>query len=206
MSGHVIYACPCLNIKIHLSTKYSLSKHATERQRFWFQQDNPPIQGHRLELAMGGIIIAYNSLIQVKTNDTWTTVGCLHCDTKEVYSMLQAGHSVTPRQSEQWVVLHDRAVFGHDIEEIHKDDAYSEIFDVKLDGHLKALVSLSDTKIPKELEAQHKQLQHVLDSALDKMHLASQVRIEQWRRVELERLEEQSQRAREETTPRRPLH
>ncbi|KAI8074610.1 hypothetical protein BC940DRAFT_343211 [Gongronella butleri] len=199
MSGHVIYACPCLNIKIHLASKYTLRTHAADRQKFKFEQESPPMHGFRFELAMGGILISYNSLIQVQTNDTWTTVGCLHCDTKHVYSMLQAGHSVTPRQSEQWVVIHDRAIFGSDIDDTRMDDAYSEIFDVKLSHRLKATVSLADPAVPKGLEAQHTQLQHVLDSALDKMRLASEVRIEQWRRVEMERLEEQSQRARDES-------
>ncbi|CAO3612142.1 unnamed protein product [Cunninghamella echinulata] len=60
MSGHVIYACSCLNIKIHLSSKYSLNNHASERQQYWYEQENPTMEGWKVELGMGGVVIKKN--------------------------------------------------------------------------------------------------------------------------------------------------
>lgn len=57
MSGHVTYACPCLNIKIHLASKYSLNNHVSDRQKYWFQQEDPALEGWLVELGMGAVVV-----------------------------------------------------------------------------------------------------------------------------------------------------
>ncbi|KAI8335947.1 hypothetical protein BC941DRAFT_66914 [Chlamydoabsidia padenii] len=65
------------------------------------------------------------------------------------------------------------------------------------DGENKLIFIIDE--VPEKLHAQHQELYQVLDKALEKMRLASEVRIEQWKRVELERLEEESKKARDES-------
>ncbi|KAI8335948.1 hypothetical protein BC941DRAFT_66919 [Chlamydoabsidia padenii] len=116
MSGHVTYACPCLNIKIHLSSKYSLTNHDSERQQYWFHQETPALEGWLLQLGMGAVVVAYSSLIETQTSSTsaWMTVGCLNCSTDQVYSIhnkastrrSSLGASLAPNQADESVVIH----------------------------------------------------------------------------------------------------
>jgi hypothetical protein len=53
MSKQVIYSCPCLNIRIHLSTKYNLDNLEDIRKENAVQE---PLAGWEFDLGMGGII------------------------------------------------------------------------------------------------------------------------------------------------------
>ncbi|KAI8093332.1 uncharacterized protein BX664DRAFT_329460 [Halteromyces radiatus] len=205
MSGHVIYACPCLNIKIHLSSKYSLKHHATERQQYWFQE--APIAGWHFDLGMGAVV-AYSSLIQTRTSTShpWMTVGCLNCDLKNVYSVYSkmsnrsSSGSLLVGQSDESVVIHEGTLFGSQLDDVRNDDQFSTIFDIKLSNLISPATITHQNEVPEKLRAQHQELRQVLEKALDKMRLASEVRIEQWKRVEMERLEEDTKKAKEESS------
>ncbi|CAO3590413.1 unnamed protein product [Absidia cylindrospora] len=207
MSGHVVYACSCLNIKIHLASKYSLANHVSERQQYWFEQESPAMEGWHLNLGMGAVVVAYSSLIETRTSSThsWMTVGCLNCDTKSVYSIRSkasdssSSAALSSGQSDEFVVIHKDTIFGSQLDDIRNDDQFSDIFDIKLSNSAGSISLTHSNEVPDKLRAQHQELYQVLEKALDKMRLASEVRIEQWKKVEMERLEEGSQRAREES-------
>ncbi|ORZ12733.1 hypothetical protein BCR42DRAFT_76090 [Absidia repens] len=133
------------------------------------------------------------------------TVGCLNCDTKSVYSIRNkaSGSSSSAAlfsgQSDEFVVIHKDTIFGSQLDDVRNDDQFSDIFDIKLSNSASSISLTHSNEVPDKLRAQHQELYQVLEKALDKMRLASEVRIEQWKKVEMERLEEGSQRAREES-------
>jgi hypothetical protein len=53
MSKQVIYSCPCLNIRIHLSAKYNLGKLEDIRKENYVDE---PLPGWEFDLGMGGIV------------------------------------------------------------------------------------------------------------------------------------------------------
>ena len=55
MSGHVVYACACLNIKLHLANKYLLNNHNNDRAECFIRLNDPSIEGRQFELGMGGV-------------------------------------------------------------------------------------------------------------------------------------------------------
>jgi hypothetical protein len=57
MSGHVTYACQCLNIKIHLANKYYLEGHEKYRKNKFIKLEEPPISGWKFELGMKGVVV-----------------------------------------------------------------------------------------------------------------------------------------------------
>ncbi|SAL95905.1 hypothetical protein [Absidia glauca] len=211
MSGHVTYTCPCLNIKVHLASKYSLNNHVAERQQYWFQQEDPALEGWLLELGMGAVVVSYSSLIETRTSSTtsWMTVGCLNCNTDQVYSIRNkaatrnssSGAAHTPCQTDESVVLHKDTLVGHQVDDVRHDDQFSDIFDIKLSdiASSSSLSLVNQNEVPDHLRAQHQELYQVLEKGLEKMRLASEVRIEQWKKVEMERLEKDSKKAREES-------
>ena len=54
MSSHVVYACRCLNIKIHLATKYTTATLDQLKQENHVTEPHP---GWQFELGIGGIKI-----------------------------------------------------------------------------------------------------------------------------------------------------
>lgn len=53
MTKQVIYSCPCLNIRVHLSSKYNLDKLEDIREEHSTQE---PFPGWEFDLGMGGIV------------------------------------------------------------------------------------------------------------------------------------------------------
>ncbi|RUS20905.1 hypothetical protein BC937DRAFT_94080, partial [Endogone sp. FLAS-F59071] len=105
----VVYACPCLNIKIHLARRYLPDTHSEDRhachveETLSVQDPADPedraddkkkpegsttalvVKGYRFELGMGGIAVEHKHLSRMfRPTPRWTTVRCLNCRT-DVY-------------------------------------------------------------------------------------------------------------------------
>lgn len=52
--GYIVYSCHCLNIRIHLSTKYSLDNLDQSKDEL---KTEVPVSGWEFDLGMGGIVI-----------------------------------------------------------------------------------------------------------------------------------------------------
>ncbi|CAO3623358.1 unnamed protein product [Cunninghamella blakesleeana] len=133
------------------------------------------------------------------------TVSCLNCDTEKVYSthtkIANNSTFISALQSDDFVIIHKNTLFGSEMDEVRRDDQFSEIFDIKL-SNLSSSTNIDNNNnldVPEHLTAQHQQVYQVLEKALDKMRLDSEVRIEQWKKVEMERLEEQTKIARQQS-------
>ncbi|KAG0167356.1 hypothetical protein DFQ28_009682 [Apophysomyces sp. BC1034] len=87
MSDHVVYACPCLNIKLHLANKYTLEGHEDQRKVAWKHLDNPSLEGWQFDLGMGGIVVFGREIDISKEDDRYSdTFGIKVKDTKETVS------------------------------------------------------------------------------------------------------------------------
>jgi hypothetical protein len=51
---YIVYSCPCLNIRIHLSTKYTLGNLDQYKDE---SNVTVPVAGWEFDLGMGGIVI-----------------------------------------------------------------------------------------------------------------------------------------------------
>ncbi|KAI8993546.1 hypothetical protein BDB01DRAFT_332330 [Pilobolus umbonatus] len=130
MLSHVVYGCQCLNIKIHLSTKYSLNDHINERKKTVVQEPEP---GWEFELGMGGIIIEYRSLIQTFYGHAgWVTVKCLNCGMGSVYSIKRTENNMENIQDTDRIVIHNNSIFGSEMDSIRKSAGYSKTFNIVL--------------------------------------------------------------------------
>lgn len=54
MSSFIVYSCHCLNIRIHLASKYALDGLAQLKSQVTVKE---PLPGWEFELGMGGIVI-----------------------------------------------------------------------------------------------------------------------------------------------------
>lgn len=57
MSGFVVYSCHCLNIRIHLSTKYTIDNLSDFKSQTSVKEPTP---GWEFDLGMGGIVTVKN--------------------------------------------------------------------------------------------------------------------------------------------------
>lgn len=57
MTGHVIYACQCLNIRIHLANKYYLEGHEKYRREKFVRLAEYGISGWLFELGAKGVTV-----------------------------------------------------------------------------------------------------------------------------------------------------
>ncbi|ORZ01246.1 hypothetical protein BCR43DRAFT_561533 [Syncephalastrum racemosum] len=209
MSERVVYACPCLNIKLHLSNKYILESHQDSRIECFKKYTDPPLEGWSFELGMGGVQAEYNTLMKTRSIRDWITVSCLNCATDNVYSVRTSSKSTTKYpidletlcQAGDQVLIHRDTIFGHQLESIRKRTNFSSHFGIMLmsdatplpDGQ--GLEETSETAIPGELYGQHKQLCKTLESSLENMRAETEKRIAAYREEEMTKLEQASARA-----------
>ncbi|KAF7725162.1 hypothetical protein EC973_000414 [Apophysomyces ossiformis] len=72
MSDHVVYSCPCLNIKLHLANKHSLEGHEDQRKAVWTQLEDLPLEGWQFDLGMGGIVVFGRDIDRVKEDSSYS--------------------------------------------------------------------------------------------------------------------------------------
>ncbi|KAI8382987.1 hypothetical protein BD560DRAFT_444100 [Blakeslea trispora] len=179
MSSHVVYACHCLNIRIHLATKYTT---ATLDQLKQEQQVTEPFPGWQFELGIGGVKIEFNVLTRSTKRQNWTITSCLHCHMETVYS-------VNTTNPSSFVVVHQDAIFEHQVKQ--KPD-YSKRLNILLtQPQTSNLVSLpeSDKDIPKELVPAYKKVQSILGQSIEQLRIESNTRLEQFKKEEEKRLQ-----------------
>ncbi|KAI8149097.1 hypothetical protein BJV82DRAFT_574381 [Fennellomyces sp. T-0311] len=213
MSGHVVYSCACLNIKLHLANKYLWDNHDNDRAECFVRLSDPPLEGRQFDLGMGGVQAEYNSLMTTRLvgkDRSWMTVACLNCSTGDVYSVRrpsnERGFTITYPvdvhslySTGDRVVIHDNTVFGDQIEAIKQRQNYSHNFGIVLNVDAPA-GKKSDgfegkSTIPGDLYSQHGQLKLILEQSLKQMQLDTEARIEQFRQDQLEELERSSTQA-----------
>lgn len=68
MTGHVTYACSCLNVKIHLANKYYLEGHEKFRKDKFTRLEEPPITGWKFELSMDGVTVVSKFWMEKDSN------------------------------------------------------------------------------------------------------------------------------------------
>lgn len=63
MSGHIVYSCACLNVRLHLANHYSTDRHDTHRAEAFIRLSDPHLEGWQFELGMGGVqsVRCYNN-------------------------------------------------------------------------------------------------------------------------------------------------
>ncbi|KAI7899892.1 uncharacterized protein BX663DRAFT_519841 [Cokeromyces recurvatus] len=180
MSGHVVYACHCLNITIHLATKYTLDSLDKIKNDTIVKE---PFPGWEFDLGMGGIVIEFNTLIQSSTSQShWNTVKCLNCNSGNIYSVTKANN----------VIIHPDAICGKAYEDLKKKTNYSKTFSINLDDSMmEDIIPMPSPKedIPSALVSTHKKIQSILDQSIKQMRIESKVRIEQFKKQEEKRLE-----------------
>lgn len=55
MSGHVVYSCACLNVRLHLANNYYSDRHNAHRAAAFIRLSDPHLEGWQFELGMGGV-------------------------------------------------------------------------------------------------------------------------------------------------------
>lgn len=60
MTGYVIYACKCLNIKLQLNYEYCLDDHERHRVEHSIELDNPPLRGWQFEVIKVNIVTIFS--------------------------------------------------------------------------------------------------------------------------------------------------
>ncbi|KAI8388889.1 uncharacterized protein BYT42DRAFT_561621 [Radiomyces spectabilis] len=205
MSGHVVYACACLNVKVHLASKETVERHTAARQEVFVQLTEPPLKGWQFAVGMGGVVIQYNTLVRSRAlSDSWLTICCLNCTTRDVYSVQRpsarsgypADTSILSKPGDQ-LIIHDGCVFGQEIDNIKKRSNYSKTFGILLNSNIPPvnMDSADQDHIPGDLFSQHKQLCQVLEQSLDKLEQDTNIRIEQFKKeqeLQLDRARQKS--------------
>ncbi|RCH87599.1 hypothetical protein CU098_007969 [Rhizopus stolonifer] len=174
MSSHVVYACHCLNIRIHVSSKLTLDSLDEVKQK---HKVTDPFPGWEFELGMGGVITEYSALTQTTKKSDYYITACLNCH-MDVYS-LQGNH----------VIIHQ---CGQAYEDVKQDTDYSKAFHIKLQD-TPNLISMpaSEQDVPDELLDTHKKMHALLDKSIEQLRLETQARIEQFK-IEQEKKLQQS--------------
>ena len=53
----IVYACNCLNIKIHLHNKYPVDQHESELGRLSIADEHDTFTGRKFDLGIGGVVM-----------------------------------------------------------------------------------------------------------------------------------------------------
>ncbi|KAI9022323.1 hypothetical protein CLU79DRAFT_752200 [Phycomyces nitens] len=209
-TGHVIYACKCLNIKLHLANKYILQGHDKARTEFFVRLDTPPLEGWKFELGMGGVVTECNALVRTKTvgHGDALEVSCLNCATGPVYSILKPedpnsqSYPADPQtltQHGEALIVHTKTVFGPAIDALKKQTNYSSVFNIILSSDLPFT---EDDKpkghIPSELYRHHKTFAQKLETALESQQQETEARIENFKREQYSLLNQAKNKAKYE--------
>ncbi|KAI8067353.1 hypothetical protein BDF21DRAFT_426469 [Thamnidium elegans] len=175
MSNFIVYSCHCLNIRIHLATKYTANAFAELKEQAAVME---PFPGWEFELGMGGIVIEFNTLAHTETKSGWKTTSCLNCNCGKIYS-------VTESSSFSKVVVHENAIYGEEAEKVKQDPQYSNIFKIKLNRDTEDLVPMPSAEdVPGKLVSTHQQIISLLDLSIEKIRLESKLRIEEFKQKE----------------------
>ncbi|KAI9467808.1 MAG: hypothetical protein EXX96DRAFT_110210 [Benjaminiella poitrasii] len=196
MPGHVVYACNCLNVRIHLANKYYLEGHEDFRKDKFTRLEDPHIAGWKFELSMKGVIIEYTSLIRLRyimdNLDGWVTISCHNCSTGDVYSVRRQKkpkiiypiqQSILSQSGDQ-VIIHKGTIFGTEIEKLQKKATYSNTFHVILNPDL----PINQLSLEKEEEVQndelmfqYKEVKDLLKQSLKDLEEKTEKRIQDYR-------------------------
>ncbi|KAI9263998.1 hypothetical protein EDC94DRAFT_77597 [Helicostylum pulchrum] len=175
MSNFIVYSCHCLNIRIHLATKYTANAFAELKEQAAVKE---PFPGLEFELGMGGIIIEFNTLVHTERKSGWKTTSCLNCNCGKIYS-------VTESSSLSKAVVHENAIYGEEAEKVKQDPQYSSIFKIKLNQDTEDLVPMPSAEdVPGKLVSTHQQIISLVDLSIEKIRLESKLRIEEFKQKE----------------------
>ncbi|KAI7883865.1 hypothetical protein K492DRAFT_205070 [Lichtheimia hyalospora FSU 10163] len=204
MSGHVVYSCACLNVRLHLANNYYSDRHDAHRAAAFIRLSDPPLEGWQFELGMGGVQSEYNTLIRTRARDgNWMTVSCLNCTTGDVYSIQRPTKPtiVYPvdaqdiyRQGDR-VIIHRETIYGEDIDQLKQHTNYSSNFGIVLYTDATEISADDEASVPGELYSQHTQLSQQLERSLNQMKSETDARIERYRQEQLASLERASAKA-----------
>ncbi|KAI8078373.1 hypothetical protein BDF21DRAFT_399624 [Thamnidium elegans] len=208
MTGHVVYACKCLNIQIHLATKYYLEGHEKYRREKFVRLEEAGISGWFFELGIKGVTIEYSSLIRASYYDTvedlpnWITISCYNCSSGDVYSVkntpdikLSDPSDVSSiYQGGDRIIIHQGAIFGHDIDILQKKATYSNTFHIVLNPDL----PVNHASFEKEegiLLSQQKHVQQILKQSLLDLENATEKKIEEYKQEQQQQLVREKEKA-----------
>ncbi|CEP07930.1 hypothetical protein [Parasitella parasitica] len=208
MTGHVTYACNCLNVKIHLANKYYLEGHEKFRNDKFTRLVEPPISGWKFELSIEGVTVEYDSLIRLRlimdNPQGWMTVSCHNCITGDVYSVNRPNTKITyPFENSilgkfgDQVIIHKGTVFGNGIEQLRKKTSYSNTFHIILNPDLPIdhVPQEDEDTCGTELKTQHEQVQQLLRQSLIDMEEMTKDRIEEFRKEQESLLKREKEKA-----------
>ncbi|KAI7905176.1 uncharacterized protein BX663DRAFT_484484 [Cokeromyces recurvatus] len=195
MPAHVVYACNCLNVKIHLANKYYLEGHENFRKDKFTRLEEPSISGWKFELSMKGISVEYTSLIRLRyimdNSEGWVTISCHNCSTGDVYSVRRDNKpsiiypidkSILNQPGDQ-VIVHKGTIFGLEIERLQKKAIYSTAFHIVLNPDL-PINNLSLDKeeiLNAELKIQYEEVKELLQQSLKDLEEKTEKRIQAYR-------------------------
>ncbi|OBZ88632.1 hypothetical protein A0J61_03320 [Choanephora cucurbitarum] len=177
MSSHVVYACRCLNIKIHLATKYTTATLDQLKQENHVTEPHP---GWQFELGIGGIKIEFSVLTRSIKRQNWTTTACLNCDMKTVYS-------VNTDHTGNFIIVHQDVQLEH---EVKQKPEYSKLLNIQL-TQTPNLMGLpeSDQDMPEELVPVYQKMQSILNQSIEQLRIESNLRLEQFKKEEEKKLQ-----------------
>ncbi|KAI9267229.1 hypothetical protein EDC94DRAFT_692448 [Helicostylum pulchrum] len=208
MTGHVVYACKCLNVRIHLATKYYLEGHEKYRREKFVRQEDARISGWVFELGVKGVTVEYSSLIRTSYYDTvedpssWITISCYNCSSGDVYSVknrpdikLSDPSDISSLcQGGDRIIIHQGAIFGQDIDNLQKKPNYSNTFRIVLNPDL----PVNHASFEKEegiLLSQQKHVQKILKQSLLNLEDATEKRIEEYKQEQQQQLTREKEKA-----------
>ncbi|KAL0079773.1 hypothetical protein J3Q64DRAFT_1255623 [Phycomyces blakesleeanus] len=209
-TGHVIYACNCLNIKLHLANKYILQGHEMARKEYFVRLNTPPIEGWKFELGMGGVVTECNALVRTKIvgHGDAMTVSCLNCATGEVYTILKPddpncqSYPADPQalsQHGEALIVHTGTVFGPAVDTLKKKSNYSKVFNIVLSSDLPFTEDdKPEGHIPSELYRHHKTFAQKLETSLELQKQDTEARIEKFKREQYNILSQTTNKAKYE--------
>ncbi|KAI8875399.1 hypothetical protein K501DRAFT_310742, partial [Backusella circina FSU 941] len=198
MTGHVIYACLCLNVQIQLANKYYLEGHENYRKEKFQRLEQPHLSGWIFDTGKG-IAITFPNLIRIQKNDIWFTINCHNCAT-EVCSIERKGveELETTRQLPgDRLMIHKKTIFGQAIDNLRKKPTYSSIFHIILNPDLpmEHLSIDKDKNFPPSLQDQYKQCQRLLKKFYNDLERQTELKIQAYQEEQKLQLAREKEKA-----------
>ncbi|KAG1467839.1 hypothetical protein G6F56_004186 [Rhizopus delemar] len=164
MTGYVIYACKCLNIKLQLNYEYCLDDHERHRVEHSIELDNPPLRGWQFEVIK--VNIQFMALIHCTSSKGWTTIHY---------------QDITELQNER-VIIHKGSIFNHEIKQVEKAHNYSHTFQVVLNLSLPVKPDLleQEDETNKKLIQQKNNICHILNETIEILEKEKEEKIEEY--------------------------
>ncbi|KAI8987206.1 hypothetical protein BDB01DRAFT_785030 [Pilobolus umbonatus] len=208
MSGHIVYACHCLNIKVHLSHKYYLDGHTRYRRCKFIRPEDPISDGWKFELGVEGVITEYPLLVYINrahcTTNDWLTIGCYYCSSGDVYSiqcnnidilnMVYPFDVSTLHEGGDSVVIHEKTVYGNDIKLLQSKQNFSSIFNIVLEPDLPIYPEDKISSVILRNEYDH--LNQLLESSIKKLEEDTKKKIDRYKEEQYSLLKREKNKSR----------